>query len=70
MSRHERALERLAALLRERPMTGVEIARVMRCCKPAAYQRVQALVERGEPVFTITERRNRPGPRARAFGIR
>lgn len=70
MSAHSKTLDRLAALLRKKPLTGLEIAKAMKCCKPAAYQRVQALIDRGDNVFTVTERANRPGPSARSFGVR
>ncbi len=70
MSSHSKTLDRLVALLRTKPLTGLEIAKAMKCCKPAAYQRVQALIDRGDNVYTVTERSKRPGPVARAFGIR
>lgn len=65
------ALDRLADLLRKKPLTAKEIARVTRCCKPTAYARVQALRQRGEPIVE-TRRRSagKPGPYAVTYEIR
>lgn len=67
---YDKTLDKLAALLRKKPLTGLEIAKAMGCCKPAAYQRVRGLIDRGVNVYTVTERTKRTGPVARAFGVR
>jgi hypothetical protein len=69
-ARFQGELDHLAKLLRKEPLTARQITERTGCCKPAAYQRVQALIDRGENVFIVTERQKRPGPVSRAFGIR
>ena len=63
-------LDRLAALLRKRPLTAREIADVMGCCKPTAYERIEALKRRGDAVYSLERNRTQPGPRALAYGVR
>lgn len=71
MNSHAKNLDRLEQILRKKPLTGLEIARVMNCSKPAAYARVEALRARGANVYTITERTGgRTGPAAKSFGVR
>jgi DNA-binding IclR family transcriptional regulator len=70
VSAHERSLDALAALLKRKARTAREIAAVTGCSKPTAYARIAALQARGDRVFEVTEREQRPGPASRAFGIR
>jgi DNA-binding Lrp family transcriptional regulator len=67
--RHERDLERLAELLAERPRTALEIARTMKCSKPAAYARVAALRKRGHRVRAKSCRAGSRGPLSTQFSI-
>lgn len=70
MSAHERALDRLAGLLRRKPLTALQISRVTRCSKPTAYARLEALRERGEPIVeTRRRRRGKTGPAAVTYQL-
>ncbi len=64
------ALDRLAALLRKRPLTAREIAKLTGCCRPTAYERVEALKRRGDAVYSLQRNRTQPGPKALAYGVR
>jgi hypothetical protein len=65
------ALDQLAGLLRRKPLTAKDIARITRCCKPTAYARVEALKERGEPIVETRRRAaGKPGPYAITYEIR
>lgn len=67
---HAKRLDQLASLLRRRPLTAREIADRMKCCKPAAYARVRALIERGDRVLEIRRTdRARRGPSPVAYWI-
>lgn len=66
---YQKTLAKLAAMLRKQPMTAREIAEVLGCCKPAAYQRIRALQSR-EQVYTIPRRESVTGPKSIAYGIR
>ncbi len=46
MTKYEETLNKLSALIRRKPMTAKEIAKAMKCCKPAVYQRLAALDQR------------------------
>lgn len=71
MTAHERRLERLEALLRRRTLTAREIARELGCSKPAAYERVRALIDRGVAVFQVrAPRAGGTGPAPVAYGIK
>ncbi len=63
-------LDRLALMLWSHPMTAKEICARMKCCKPTAYARIEALRKRGEKVFQIVRRSNKSGPAPYAYGIR
>lgn len=63
-------LDRLAVLLRRGPLTARQIADRLGCSKPTAYTWIQALVERGDSVYSIAAKGDRPGPRAKAYGVR
>lgn len=68
---YDQTLDRLAGLLKRKPMTARSIAEVLGCCKPAAYQRIAALQARGHAVYTLpTQEDSRPGPRSVLYGIR
>lgn len=73
-------LDRLAEMLRRKPMTAREIAEAFKCCKPIAYKRLQALRQRGDVVFEEMlppdsrmlggRMLKRSGPRSVAYGVR
>lgn len=64
------ALDELAKLLRAAPRTAKEIARIMKCSKPTAYRRIEALKERGEAVYELAQASKCSGPVPLAFGLR
>ncbi len=68
--RYTKVLDRLAALLRREPMTARQIAEELKCCRPAAYQRLAALKKRGERIFTMPIRESVTGPGSTAYVIR
>lgn len=70
MNKHDKNLDKLAALLRKKPITAREIAEKLGCCKPTAYQRLRALIERGDGVITIPDKTVRTGPPALLYAIR
>lgn len=67
---HARALDRLAELLRKEALTALQVSKLMRCCKPTAYARLEALKKRGDPVVEIRQRSGRTGPSAVAYSLR
>lgn len=68
--KHDATLDRLADMLRREPMTPRRVAEVMGCCRPAAYERIQALKRRGDAVYEIHDQRSEsPGPRPVAYGV-
>lgn len=69
-TRFQDVLDRLAKLLTKEPLTALQISARTGCCKPAAYQRVQALKARGEAVYELPGESDRPGPAPIAYGIR
>lgn len=66
---YEKDLEKLAKLLRRKPLTAREISVKLRCCVPTAYQRVRELERRGTPVRRQPAKKVGTGPRALAFAI-
>lgn len=64
-----RALDRLAALLREKPLTARQIAKRTRCSKPTVYARLDALKARGEQVVPAAVRDGKSGPLSSAYRI-
>lgn len=65
------SLDHLEQLLRKRgPLTAAQIAIQTGCCKPTAYQRVEALRARGVEIFEVKQPELRPGPVATSYGIR
>ncbi len=69
-TRYQRTLDRLVALLKHEPMTARQIAAELKCCRPAAYQRLEALKKRGERLYTMALRESVTGPGSTAYGIR
>lgn len=70
---YQKTLTRLAILLRRKPMTAREIAESLGCCRPSAYQRIEALRAKGLQVYTIPAPEGKDpvtGPRPIAYGIR
>lgn len=69
-ARFEGELDRLAALLRARgPLTAAQVARALKCCKPAAYARIRALSAR-ESVYQVSKpRKGKRGPVPVAYGL-
>ncbi len=72
---YNKTLDKLAELLRRKPMTARAISEALTCCRPAAYQRLRALQERGDAVFEmqapeLPKGSRKPGPRSIAYGIR
>jgi hypothetical protein len=63
-------LDELANMLRRKPMTARQISERFGCSRPVAYDRLEALRLRGEPVCEIPLREARRGPRSKAYGIR
>jgi len=63
-------LDKLAALLRSKPLTVRELADKLDCCKPTVYARIAALQKRGDPVFSLPRPAEGTGPRPLAYGIR
>lgn len=70
MSHHDKALNKLAELLRKKPLTALQISQVTGCCKPTAYARLLALKRRGDRLVEIRQSSGRPGPSAVAYSIR
>lgn len=70
-SSYDDALDKLAALLRRKPLTPRQIAEAMGCCRPTAYQRLQALIDRGENVYQLRVKGTKStGPTPFSFGVR
>ena len=71
-SAYRRTLADLTKLLKRKPCTAREIAAAMNCCRLAAYQRIDALRERGAAIYTLPAARIEgvTGPSATAYGIR
>ncbi len=67
---YQKTLNRLARLLRRKAMTAKAVATVQKCSRPIAYQRIQALIQRGEAVYTRGTRESVTGPCSVAYGIR
>ncbi len=68
---YKETLDALAALLRKKgPLTALAIAALLKCSKPAAYQRLDALKARGEDLFKKKIRESATGPKSVAYGIR
>lgn len=72
MKRPDAALDELAALLRKRPHTAKEISAALRCCRPTAYKRIRALIDRGDPITEVIMRSksNTTGPRATLYALK
>jgi DNA-binding MarR family transcriptional regulator len=66
---YTKALDRLAALLRQRPHTARVLAEKLGCSRPTVYARIDALRVRGEQVYTLPAEADGTGPRPLAFGI-
>lgn len=68
---YDQTLDQLATLLRQKPMTARQIADELKCCRPAAYQRLRALKKRGDPLRKVRtpKQQGRPGPRAVRYEI-
>ncbi len=62
-------LDKLAALLRRKPLTARQIAKATGCCRPTAYARLAALEERGDPVFKTTGPGAATGPKPVTYGM-
>lgn len=69
-ARFEGEIDRLAALLRKRgPLTAAQIATALECCKPAAYARIKALMDRMSVYQVAKPRRGKRGPNPIAYGL-
>jgi transposase len=70
-SAYSDTLDRLATLLRRKPLTAREIAAHFGCCIPIAYTRIKALRAQGLAVYTMPANTpSRPGPKSLAYGVR
>lgn len=67
---YAKTLDKLATLLRRKPLTPRQISEALGCCRPTAYQRIEALVTRGDRVFEVKTKSNGPGPVPYAYGVR
>jgi hypothetical protein len=67
---YEAMLIRLAAMLKTNPMTARQIAKRMKCGKPAAYRRIRALQLNEFRVYETHVRERATGPLATAYGVR
>jgi hypothetical protein len=60
--------------LRQRPLTAAAVARVFRCSKPVAYERIAELRRRirgtGSTVQTTKVRENKTGPLSVAYFVK
>lgn len=65
-----RTLKRLVSLLKAKPMTAKAIAEAMECCRPTAYQRLEALRSKGVEVYEVRQvTKGKTGPRSTAYGV-
>ena len=63
-------IDRLAALLRKKPLTAMEIADRTGCSKPTAYVRIAGLRKSGVQVYELPAAGpKRSGPAAVAYGV-
>lgn len=67
---YTQTLDKLAALLRRKPLTAKAISEAMGCCKPAVYSRIAALRDRGEKIYSFSVRESVTGPKSTSYGIR
>lgn len=69
---YDNRLEKLAELLRRKPLTVRQISTSLGVCRPAVYQRLKDLADRGVKVFTMQSApaRPRPGPKSLTYGVR
>jgi predicted ArsR family transcriptional regulator len=66
---YEKTLDKLASLLRKKPMTAKQIAERLGCCKPVAYERLKSLTKRGDKLYTTKVREGSVGPKSIAYGL-
>jgi biotin operon repressor len=69
MTKYEQTLDALALLLRTEPLTAKQIAERLGCCRPAVYQRLQALRDRGHRITGERVADRKTGPRALAYRL-
>jgi predicted ArsR family transcriptional regulator len=68
---YDKMLDKLMALLKRKPMTARQIADALDCCRPSAYQRLQALRKRGVFVYTMPPQKGTgPGVRPVYYWVR
>lgn len=65
-----KVLDRLAQMLKAKPMTAKAICKAMKCSKVVAHERVKALKEQGHTLYTVKVRESPSGPKSTAHGIR
>lgn len=63
------AVDALAAVLRDRPLTAAAIARVFNCSRPVAHKRIRALRDRGHQLSELPVREGQSGPMSVAYGL-
>lgn len=66
---YEETLGALHAMLKAKPMTARAVARVLKCCKPTAYQRLRELRKRGAVLLRVKVRESVTGPESTAYGV-
>lgn len=64
------AVDALAAVLRDRPLTAASIARVFGCSRPTAYERIDALRSRGVRLVETEVREGKSGPMSTVYAAR
>lgn len=67
---HTKILDRLKAMLKRKTMTARQVAEEFDSSKPTAYQRIRALIARGDEVYELAGKADGTGPRPVAYGVR
>jgi hypothetical protein len=67
---YSETLDRLAKLLKRKPMTAKAISAEIGRCRPVAYQLIKALRRRGDAVYELAVRESVTGPTSTAYGLR
>lgn len=65
---HE-TLNKVLSLLKSKPRTALEIAKLTKCSKPTAYARLQALKKAGVRLARTKVRQGSTGPAATAYSV-
>lgn len=66
---YDQTLDKLAAMLRRKPMTAKAIAAHFKCCRPVAYQRLRDLKARGETLTRKKVRESATGPKSYVYSV-